>query len=628
MAAVAVCAAVTAVTVWTPASAQSAHSAPAAPDGAGVARQVTLPTGEKVLLDERGRVAGVIGDAGAGGGLAEGQGWSVDGYDSITRDGGTQVIPHAARAGIEEGTLDPGLFNVTEPGHDLSPPTERDVAAETANVALAATDRAGEATPFWDATIVDLETFERIYVAPTDPNDPTVELELPVGEYAVYTSVDYRDNGEATGYDWLLMPHVSVTEDTVLDFPAAAAEEMDLTFEDEPAASTQMSLGFDMPLVGTDRGFSSVWTVAGRPPDGIGTAQLGEPSDEFALSGSVYKWVSDGDREFHTADSRTDGFYTGLTQHTDSQDLARITAEAGMTMEDSWGIVVTTPSVPYLVGIASERLPISRDVYVRADAALWSHDFSQYGSGFESAYTAGDTRAYRPGEEYRETFNTGVFGPVMSTADDGLFRLGNTLYGAVNLLADGAGHRSYDPWGYGEDPLYEGAVTTLYRNGEEYATAEGPVEEVEFELPAEEAEYRLVTTIERDSAVFSVSTEVVAEYTFTSAAGPEDGPVSVPSYAVRYSPELALDNTAPAGETVEVPVTVQGSAAGADPASLDVSVAVSFDGGGTWTDAPVRDGRICVDNPAAGGSVSFRAEVADRDGTTVTQTVIDAYRTR
>jgi hypothetical protein len=43
---------------------------------------------------------------------------------------------------------------------------------------------------------------------------------------------------------------------------------------------------------------------------------------------------------------------------------------------------------------------------------------------------------------------------------------------------------------------------------------------------------------------------------------------------------------------------------------------------------PVRDGRIAVTNPAAGGSVSLRADLATADGHTSSVTILDAYRTR
>lgn len=55
---------------------------------------------------------------------------------------------------------------------------------------------------------------------------------------------------------------------------------------------------------------------------------------------------------------------------------------------------------------------------------------------------------------------------------------------------------------------------------------------------------------------------------------------------------------------------------------------VPYDGGVTWRERPVRDGRVSVRNPAAGRGVALRARVADRDGNSATVTVRDAYRGR
>ncbi|MBN1171001.1 MAG: hypothetical protein JXA67_02405, partial [Micromonosporaceae bacterium] len=58
-----------------------------------------------------------------------------------------------------------------------------------------------------------------------------------------------------------------------------------------------------------------------------------------------------------------------------------------------------------------------------------------------------------------------------------------------------------------------------------------------------------------------------------------------------------------------------------------VAVEVSYDRGATWRKAPVCQGAFRVTNPAAGGSVSFRATVKDTSGNATVQTILDAYRT-
>ena len=204
----------------------------------------------------------------------------------------------------------------------------------------------------------------------------------------------------------------------------------------------------------------------------------------------------------------------------------------------------------------------------------------------------------------------------MSSGRAGLYRTGNTLHTAISLLADGAGHLG--------GGVYDTASTTLYRDGEEYATVDDVLDFAEFTVPEEEAGYRLETTLSR-TGVSSVSSRVTASYTFTSAFVDEEKTTVPPASAVRFAPELGPDSTAEAGANIQVPVTVQGSAAD-DPKELTVSV--SFDGGETWEPLAVADGEVTVADPEeAGAGVSFRAEVTDGDGNELVQTIIDAYRT-
>lgn len=62
------------------------------------------------------------------------------------------------------------------------------------------------------------------------------------------------------------------------------------------------------------------------------------------------------------------------------------------------------------------------------------------------------------------------------------------------------------------------------------------------------------------------------------------------------------------------------------------AVEVSYDGGDTWTGAPVRRGRgdwrARVRHPREPGSVSLRAIAAGTAGSSVELTIVDAYRIR
>jgi hypothetical protein len=163
-----------------------------------------------------------------------------------------------------------------------------------------------------------------------------------------------------------------------------------------------------------------------------------------------------------------------------------------------------------------------------------------------------------------------------------------------------------------------------YRAGEEYASADVPLDEATFEVPAGEAEYELETVVRRKPADGAdVSSEVEAHFRFTSATTEER--TALPASTVRFTPGLAPDSTAPAGETMTIPVTVQGTAAGGNVERLGVGV--SYDGGDTWEAAPVENGAITVTNPPAGGSVSLDAGLVDGQGNGAGLTIYDAYHT-
>lgn len=123
--------------------------------------------------------------------------------------------------------------------------------------------------------------------------------------------------------------------------------------------------------------------------------------------------------------------------------------------------------------------------------------------------------------------------------------------------------------------------------------------------------------------VASVSTEIRATWSFESAR--TGGEQALPLSVVRFTPALSERSTSKARASVAVPVTVRGAAAGRNPASLRVYY--STGSGKHWQRATVLAGGIRVTNPAAGGTVSFKAEASDRRGNTVVQTIKDAYRT-
>jgi hypothetical protein len=154
----------------------------------------------------------------------------------------------------------------------------------------------------------------------------------------------------------------------------------------------------------------------------------------------------------------------------------------------------------------------------------------------------------------------------------------------------------------------------------------------DWEVGPEEDTYTVRATIDR-SAIASVSTRMSGEWTFRSAHVPGIVPEPLPLMAVRFAPGLDLQNSAPAGKGIRVPVYVQ---RGGSPTPIALpappAVEVSYDDGVTWRKVRVTasgpDWIADVEHPAGAAFVSLRASVADWRGNAVKQTIIRAYALR
>ncbi|GHJ41661.1 S8 family serine peptidase [Streptomyces sp. TS71-3] len=488
---------------------------------------------------------------------------------------------------------------------------------EVYDITFDATDRNGERpeSNFWFGWVEGLDSDTYAIVT---GEDGTARIRVPRGDYTMVGKFFVGGDGGTEGYDLLSTPKLTIDKDMTITLDARQARPLDISVPAPDAGHYSTILYTAVKENGTLH--TSGLGLLPDAPAGTRTAQTGTPPPAGDVTSYLLSRWAGGDTEFHLADTHKGGFYTGFTRHETWADLAKLTARLGGSVAGDAGVDWTiTPDVPgaAAVGFYSD-LPGTRTVYLQG-GYHWQRSFQQVNgtNGQVKAEYRGPVSVYRAGREYAETFNTGVFGPALGE-QPGLTRDGDTLTGAITPFADGAGHTGSSLVDAGS------ASTTLYRNGKEYATSAGVLDSATFRLPAGKARYRLVTTAGRaGSGVSTTSSTVTWAAEFTS--GHTGRATAVPASVVRFTPELALDSTATAGRTQPVPVTVQGSAAGRGLAALTVSV--SYDGGSAWRRLPVRDGRVTVRNPAAGGSVSFRAEVRDRQGATFTQTIIDAYRT-
>ncbi|MFI8519917.1 serine protease [Streptomyces sp. NPDC085481] len=449
-----------------------------------------------------------------------------------------------------------------------------------------------------------------------EPEDGSgsVTVRVPRGRYLLDSTLPaYGTDGETyLGTDWIVQPRLEIDRDTTVVLDARTAAPVDVR---PPEAGAEFVHGGAFVEV-THGGRTALVNVLNLTAT-LRVAHIGPAAEP----GSVRQWV---DTYWQGATDRyalgwtftSDRALTGLVRRPAARELATLVVRAAAPGPDGgYGIVAFQPSagpadaLPLAFRVPGEvtlKVTPERggyDVLYSAPAPeeVAANRYEVLGIGF----TAGATVTH--------TFDAPVFGPALDPAPGARppgLRSGDSLTLALALLADGDGNVP-------ALPPYESASTTLHRNGALVGTRQGTPGHAEFTVPPARAAYRLTTTAARPGG------RVTASWTFVSAATPR--PTELPLSVIRFAPVLRTDGTAPARTVTRVPVTVHGAAARTGVRSLTVSV--STDQGATWTRVPVTGGRAAVPTPAAGGTVSLRAELTDTDGNTLTQTHLGAYRT-
>jgi hypothetical protein len=318
---------------------------------------------------------------------------------------------------------------------------------------------------------------------------------------------------------------------------------------------------------------------------------------------------------------------TGFTKEVSADELATVNAKFGPATADRTGGKVSFPFPTegdgFVFGAAQDvTLPGIRVEHLTTDGVRWQSMLDQnHGQDIEAEFTS-PFEAFDAGTTYTRTLNYAVFGPTMPNLGfegGSVYRVGNELVVSPALYGDLAGDAGYS--------VLSSAKFELYRDGDliESSDKSGGSAVV----PADDAEYRAVVTTTRPRDVFDLSTEVTASWTFRSAFVDENSVVPQQVSAIRYTPPLDENNTGPAGEPFLVPVWLQHNGTGMADQPHTLSVQVSYDEGKTWQEADVVLNMIAqLNHPADAESVSLRATATDRDGNSVTETVIRAYTLR
>ncbi|MBD0710426.1 hypothetical protein BU197_19210 [Streptomyces sp. CBMA291] len=444
----------------------------------------------------------------------------------------------------------------------------------------------------------------------------TTTVHVAAGRYLVDSLISTKPVGETGwGNDWLVRPRLDVDRDMTLVLDARVARPVDIRPPVTDAKFEQIGAFAQVAYEGVT-GFANAMAMS---PD-LRVAHLGPAAER----GAVRTWVD----AYWSRPSgvcalgyvfRGERALDGLVRHPAMSDLATLVVRAGAAVPgEGAALIDMSPSAGPSPSLALPVWPGTSGTFLLTpERGTWD---LVYGTPVEEEGPSNNYfvlgRSFTPGSTTVHTFDIPVFGPAIDTSPGArpvAQRTGNTLDLTVPLLADGDGHRP-------SSPLFVASTVTLHRDGLLFAARRGETPgHASFTVPSGRAAYRLTASATRSRG------SVTAAWTFTSAATPDT--TDLPLSAVRFTPGLALDGTAPAHTTSRVAVTVQGAAARrAGVRSLAVSV--STDRGATWTPAAVTGGGITVRTPAPGKAVSLRAELTDADGNTLTQTHLDAYVTR
>ncbi|MFJ4871567.1 S8 family peptidase [Streptomyces sp. NPDC088757] len=544
--------------------------------------------------------------------------------------GGTAGVDLVAdtRIGDADGAYS-GYVTATGAGQSVRTAAVAVREAESYDLTFRAVGRDGADAVNFSSTLLGVAGPAAGFQARVDDEPGAHTIRVPKGSYTFDTAV-YQDPSDFTkGTDWIARPKLDVTADTTVVADARTTKPVTLTvpgIDEADYAGTYYERATDIGRVGNGwvlRGFTGFRTAHAGPA--VTDGSLLQTWDAHFLKDATSQYaVAFGGRASRVA--------TGYTRHVRANELATLKVGLGASAPGKSALAspyAHLPGAPEGNGFsAPQPTPGTRTFHVSTgDGVTWLTRFNQTGEPdawgypvFEGAYEMVRPKRYEAGGTYRETFNTGVSGPLLGEGM-GVFRTApdpdtgeQRLVGALPLLADGEGHAG--------STRYASATSTLYRDGVEVGRNDDPLSGSQpFTVDAADAEYRLTASVERPADVAAASTRVDAGFTFRSKQ--VAATTALPVSTVRFAPPVDLSSRLPAGLPVLVPVTVQGAAAGGNLKALAVSV--SYDDGKTWKSVEVRGGRISVKSPAKDAGIALSAEVTDKQGNTSTLTVHNAW---
>ncbi|OLF18015.1 hypothetical protein BU204_08555 [Actinophytocola xanthii] len=534
--------------------------------------------------------------------------------------GGTASVTVTAntRLGETDGVYT-GAVVATGAGTTTRTPLAVTREGESYDLTVKVLDHNGEPSDF-KFTLAGMDN--RLYTPDIYGEGGTTTLRLPKGQYLL----DVHVYNEETGHTHLLLaPGLSVDRPRTVTMDARHTRPIRVT----PPAEVDLRAG-DIGYRAQGQLLGTGLTFLVEDLSAVSTAQVGKVLPGTTLISMINThWLGGNGSSYGLSWFPEGELPTGFDKVVRPQDLATVRADFGPSAENVTGQLFAIPEprvgTAFPSGIDFDvPLPGIRTQYLTTEGGTrWTTKLRFYHPESETriAELTSPPTTYRAGRTYEPRFNYAVFGPALPPTDaPRSHRTGDTLEVDIPLFSDSSGNAGYFL-------AVETARTQLYRGGELLGETPYPGHGTFEGLPAEPGRYHLVTTATRP-AMFDTTTSISAEYTFTSSHVDGKEPVAIELNAVRFLPELDRTNSAPAGRQFLVPLRMQDQT-GATTKPRSIRVEVSYDRGTTWQPVRITANLTAVlHHPADAQTVSLRADATDREGNTVRQTILDAYKLR
>ncbi|MEU9635638.1 S8 family serine peptidase [Streptomyces tendae] len=326
-----------------------------------------------------------------------------------------------------------------------------------------------------------------------------------------------------------------------------------------------------------------------------------------------------------------------LTYEPGHRDLAELRTKYHGDGPSSGGEFRYSITDTFPIGLGfRERIdyPAERTEYVSTGPGqLWHETVT---SADEALEERGGLSEYRGGSRTELNWFKPVWHPYLGTGLGwGQQRAGNRL----QFNAPGWGDSGPDHTGFG-DVWSEGSgmsqTTSVYLDGE--LVDQGPSSAAYvWEAPADEHTYKLVTDTALDAARWPTATKGHAEWTFRSAATPDDRWTFLPLINLSFDVDTDLAGKVRGGKKLGIGLGAEYVAGAPDTGTIGGGrLEVSYDDGKSWHQVRLRGGdgggetswQGTLSVPRDAEHVSLRASARDDRGGSVTQEIVRAVAVR